>query len=324
VPPPSPKQQPPIKKRTGKRKPPTASENGDSRKKRKTKGKAKARDEEDEEEDLAMTSEDDEGANDRVSGDAPRRSGRSRKVVAGGYREDQDEETPMDVDAEMISDSDGNEAIPITGFISASANGHSGGTPIKDEDDDVRLTSEPPPEAILRAESVDVEIPPPIPDIEIDIDEQESKLKPTLQLQYQGFNIYGHCLCVVVEPWPPVRSQTRAPSVAPGPSNPRAPSIAPPDFVPSGGRLRAKTPLFLPDFDRGRSETPAPFLQQRVLPPVPLFDDEPHNSDDSDSELIQFSQALNSAGDFRAAGEDDDEMDGAVFFGDADEEVRAL
>lgn len=266
------------------------------------------------------------GVNDQVTSDAPRQSGRFRKVVAGGYREDEeDDETPMDVDAEMINDSDGNEAAILMGSTSASANGGSGAILIKDEDDDVRLTSEPPPGANTPAESVHIDTPPPPPpDIELEIGEQESKLKPTLQLQYQGFSIYGHCLCVIVEPWPPVRSQTRAPSVAPGPSNPRAPSIAPPDFVPSGGRLREKTPLFLPDFTRERSETPAPFLQQRVLPPVPLFDDEPHNSDGSDSELIQFSQALNSAGEFRAGAEDDDEMDGAVFFGDADEEVRAL
>lgn len=160
--------------------------------------------------------------------------------------------------------------------------------------------------------------------MEIDVDEEEAKPKPLLNLHYQGFNIFGSCLCVVVEPWPPVREASRAPSVAPIFSNtPRAPSIAPPDFISSGQRetmQREKTPLFLPDLDRGRSETPAPFNRDRQLPPVPLFNDtvdqELDNSDDDG--LMEFSQALNHAGDHGAT-EADDEMDGAIFFGDADE-----
>jgi hypothetical protein len=159
--------------------------------------------------------------------------------------------------------------------------------------------------------------------IDLDI-EEEHKPKPLLQLKYQGFNISGNCLCVVVEPWPPIRAPSRAPSIAPIFSNtPRAQSIAPPNFSHSvETTYRERTPLFLPDPDRGRSETPAPSLPGRVLPPVPLFNDtidrEIENSDDDG--LMEFSQVLNYAGEHRAGlVDEDDEMDGAVFFGDADE-----
>ena len=115
------------------------------------------------------------------------------------------------------------------------------------------------------------------PEIELDVDEEEAKPKPTLQLTYQGFNIFGRCLCVVVEPWPPIRVASRPPFVAPLFSNVSgAPSIAHPDFISSGQRAsmqRETTPLFLPDPDRGRSETPAPSGSGRILPPVPLFND---------------------------------------------------
>ncbi|EEB92883.1 hypothetical protein MPER_08541 [Moniliophthora perniciosa FA553] len=44
-------------------------------------------------------------------------------------------------------------------------------------------------------------------------DDEEEKPKPILKLKYQGFNIFGHCLCIVVEPWPPIRTPSRAPSI---------------------------------------------------------------------------------------------------------------
>lgn len=156
--------------------------------------------------------------------------------------------------------------------------------------------------------------------IDLDI-EQEEKPKLRLQLKYQGFNISGNCLCVVVEPWPRIR----APSMAPIFSNTtKAQSIAPVNSASSmETSYRERTPLFLPDPDRGRSETPAPSLPRRVLPPVPLFNDtmdqEIEDSDDDDG-LMEFSQVLNYAGEHRAGlVDDDDEIDGAVFFGDADE-----
>ncbi|KAI0269108.1 hypothetical protein BC834DRAFT_864789 [Gloeopeniophorella convolvens] len=157
-------------------------------------------------------------------------------------------------------------------------------------------------------------------------DDDEPKPKLALQLKYQGFSIFGRCLCVVVEPWPPQRSGTRAPSLAPSTAA-RQHSIAPPEFVPSGGAgQRAKTPLFLPDFD----DEPTDFgpSRLRTLPPVPLFHDSPpagngHDSaDDSgdDGALMQFSQMLTSAGRMSGAGvEEDDEFDGTALFADADE-----
>lgn len=152
--------------------------------------------------------------------------------------------------------------------------------------------------------------------VELDIEEEEAKPKPLLRLSYQGFNILGHCLCVVAEPWPPIRAASRASSIAPVFSNAsRALSIAPPDFMPTEASHRGRTPLFLPDPDRGRSETPAPLL----LPRVPLFDSAPEVESEEEDGLLNFSQSLNYAVDVRGGLEDDDEMDGAVFFGDADE-----
>lgn len=165
----------------------------------------------------------------------------------------------------------------------------------------------------------DSEVAPTTMDVELVDNEEEPKPKPILKLRYHGFNIHGRCLCVIVEPYPPIRSSTRAPSLAPtGLIAPRAPSIAPPDFVPSGGSgQRERTPLFLPDFDR--EATPAPSTI-RNLPPVPLFSETADDSDGEDGGMVLFSQILRSVGDHPPGiAEDDDEIDGAVFFGDADE-----
>ena len=75
--------------------------------------------------------------------------------------------------------------------------------------------------------------------------------------------------------------------------------------------------MFLPDFDR--DPTPAPSTA-RTLPPVPLFSEAAEGSDDEDGGMVLFSQILRSVGDHPPGiAEDDDEIDGAVFFGDADE-----
>lgn len=191
-------------------------------------------------------------------------------------------------------------------------------TVVKEEVREVSAT-EPLDEPMIPGEVEDIAPP----EIELEVDEEEAKPKPLLQLKYQGFNIFGRCLCVVVEPWPPIRAPSRAPSIAPLFSNvPRALSIAPPDFISSDQRAsmqRERTPLFLPDPDRGRSETPAPSGSGRILPPVPLFNDAIVMDEDSDEDgLMSFSQSLNYAGDHGAV-EVDDEIDGAIFFGDADE-----
>jgi len=194
-------------------------------------------------------------------------------------------------------------------------------TTVKQEDSEMSLGTTV--ETTLDSECVVVTSEPEQPFMELDEDDAK-KHKLALKLKYQGFNIFGRCLCVVVEPWPPIRSATRAPSVMPLTNEVlRGSSIAPPDFVHSNSKQRGRTPLFLPELDRGRSQTPAPFPLARTLPPVPLFNDAAPQSDDDgygSDDLMVFSQALNAAGGMHvAAADDDDEMDGAVLFGDADE-----
>ncbi|EPQ59471.1 hypothetical protein GLOTRDRAFT_70934 [Gloeophyllum trabeum ATCC 11539] len=190
---------------------------------------------------------------------------------------------------------------------------------VKEEAEDALLAT-PTPETLAAQESITTTSSRTIRRVVINIDEdEEKKPKPVLQLKYKGFSISDRCLCVVVEPWPPIRSASRAPSVAPLQSTGlRRPSIAPPDFVPSTG-LRERTPLFLPDDER--QETPAPF-NQRILLPVPGFNDPPQTIDldeNDESDMMAFTQVLNSAGGLRGTEADDDDMDGAVLFGDADE-----
>lgn len=164
-------------------------------------------------------------------------------------------------------------------------------------------------------------------DIGLVIEEEEKKPKPLLKLKYHSLSISGHCLYVVVEPWPPQRAETRLRSVGLGTSfrhGSLEPSLRPSnEFVTAG--QRAKTPLFLPENDRAPSE--APFARERTLPPVPLFHDTMSSTEDygySDDDLMNFSQTLNAAGHMHAiSADDDDDMDGAVLFGDADE-VREL
>ncbi|KAI6105799.1 hypothetical protein F5141DRAFT_1049505 [Pisolithus sp. B1] len=154
---------------------------------------------------------------------------------------------------------------------------------------------------------------------EIDLtmeEDEEEKPKPVLRLSYQALSVSSHCLCVVVEPWP-----SQHPSV---PLQPVVPvSVASPSEVGTGSRIgeviplqRGRTPLFLPEFDEVTDLNSA-------RAPVPLFgtsscqvDDNGHGSDT----LMNFSQVLNATGHTTAAfAEDDDDMEGAVLFGDADE-----
>lgn len=165
--------------------------------------------------------------------------------------------------------------------------------------------------------------------IDLDLDEEE-KPKPVLQLKYQDFSIYGHCLCIVVEPYPPLRLASRGPSAS------RAQSAAPfalrelsvaPVSANTAARARAQTPLFLPDDDDERERSVTPFPRRDTLPPVPLFhevQDDDGREDTDNGGMMAFSQAMSAFTHLPAgAVEDDDDMDGAVFFGDADE-VREL
>ncbi|KAG1907086.1 uncharacterized protein F5891DRAFT_940374 [Suillus fuscotomentosus] len=340
IPPPRPEK---SKSRSGKRKN-RASENKDTqtasgRKRRKTAGRSRAHsDEEDEEEEEEVISlSDDSSEMDRTQGvsrETPattRRSQRIKKIPVGGYREDV--EDPVEIssdeslDVEMAGPTETTQQNEVPEEELSDHDvlvmDHSAeiSTTVKQEDTEKSLESTM--EHTLDSEAVVITPGPSRPFMEID-DEDDKKDKLALKLKYQGFNIFGRCLCVVVEPWPPIRSATRAPSVIPLTNEAlRGSTIAPPDFVPSNNSQRARTPLFLPEFDRGRSLTPTPFPRAKTLPPVPLFND-PAPDSDSDGygsdDLMIFSQALNAAGGMHvAAADDDDEMDGAVLFGDADE-----
>ncbi|KAG2349007.1 hypothetical protein BDR05DRAFT_956377 [Suillus weaverae] len=341
IPPPQPTK---SKSRGGKRKS-RASENKDAqaasgRKRQKTKGRSRVHsddEEEQEEEQEVISLSDDDSETDKIQGTSretpatTRRSQRTRKVPVGGYREDV--EDPVDIgpdeplDVEMAAPTETTQQVEVPAEELSDHDvlvmDHSAeiSTTVKQEDTEKSLESTM--ETTLDSETVFVTSEPSRPFMEID-DEDDKKDKLALKLKYKGFNIFGRCLCVVVEPWPPIRSATRAPSVMPLTNEAlRGSTIAPPDFVPSNNNQRARTPLFLPEFDRGRSLTPAPFPRAKTLPPVPLFNDPAPDSDDDgygSDDLMIFSQALNAAGGMHiAAADDDDEMDGAVLFGDADE-----
>ncbi|KAJ6539455.1 hypothetical protein B0H19DRAFT_1179172 [Mycena capillaripes] len=285
---PPPPSQPQGSKRKGRKNNAVQSSN----KRRKTKGKGKAH--EGDESDEAVSSEDEDVPETDANASVFRRSQRSKKTVAGGYQQDDGASPDSDVEMEDSRQS-GDDSVQV-----------------KDETTEPRLSQTRAPNDWGGAAAP----------IDIDIEIEEEKPKPILTLKYQDFSIYGHCLCVVVEPYPvqrlASRASSRAPSIAPL-FTPRAQSV-----VPTAATLRARTPLFLPDDDdRERSETPAPFLGQASRPPVPLFDDdddEDNGGQDSDDGMMAFSQVMNNYSHIPAgAADDDDDLDGAVLFGDADE-----
>jgi len=148
--------------------------------------------------------------------------------------------------------------------------------------------------------------------------EEEMKPKPQLQLSFNGFNIFGRCLCVIVEPWPVIR----APTESQAPQLPRmAGGYRAASAVPDPMSGRGQTPLFLPDDDRGVTPAPAPRTER---PPVPLFSDPPPDDSVQDDEnegggMVLFSQLLSATGGLRMDADDEDGFDGAILFGDADE-----
>lgn len=324
--------QPPTSKAAGKRRSNAKAKSAaprqpaNAKKRRATKSKF-SRAAVDSEEESAASSDDDRDA-DRIAMPPPPRpkprpvrSTRARIIPAGGYREE-DEDEGHDVQGA----SEVPAGVEMREVVEATPAPESGTDPVQPTPIDATVIKREDPEQTLSP------VPPSAPsDMVIDIDEDEEiKPKPILQLKYKGFDIAGRCLCVVVEPWPAIRFATRAPSLALSATS-RASSIAPQDFVTSAqAAARARTPLFLPDDDdepRGRSQTPfvvPTFPQRRILPPVPAFDDPADSDEDENAELMQFSQALKTASRYRTGdGGDDDEMDGGVLFGDADE-VREL
>ena len=301
-----------------------------------------------EEEALEMDDEDGSSSDDtRHVPLASRRSTRQRAVVPGGYREaeESDDDMPEDEPVESVT-----EALnPDSGSaITPPPEEEAPYAPPPGLDDAELITmddAEPASQVAVKAEPVEPVLesnaddtdaaidvdeepgivessqsPPLMPvDALLDSEDEEEKPKPIMSLRYKGFSIHGRCLCVIVEPWPPIRQQREMSLQPMGLTGPRAPSIAPADFVPSTAARRERTPLFLPDPDeRDRSITPAP-TARRVLPPVPLWNDNPAE-EEPDGGMLAFSQVLHSVGGYSTGAiEDEDEIDGSVFLGDADE-----
>ncbi|VDB85440.1 unnamed protein product [Peniophora sp. CBMAI 1063] len=264
----------------------------------------------DEEETSIDIGEDDDGGGAAVATSGPRRSSR-RAGTSRKYRE----QDSSDEDLPDVSIGDGDEQDGVEMREDHAPARDPLKSAVKEEMEETFIGLTPAPEAN------DGVSPDLAQHMVVDVGDEESKPKLVVQLKYQGFNITGRCLCVVIEPWPPVRSASSAPSATPN----RASSLMPANMTIAPSRLeqRYKTPLFLPDEDdeRNGSITPAPMQFDR--PPVPSFDDPPQEEGDSDEEeegMMQFSQVLNSTSGFaRGTMEDDDEFEGAVLFADADE-----
>lgn len=159
------------------------------------------------------------------------------------------------------------------------------------------------------------------PMFDVDTEGEEEKPKLSMKVTYQGFTIYDRCLCVIIEPWPKVRGSSPARSAT------RSLSRHPDNFTALSEQtpvmsIRERTPLFLPELDSRRSSTPA-LLPSRFNPAVPLFEDSTRSEDEDDSNeeggMMAFSQVLKSVGGERAGSADEDEDEGDVFLGDADE-----
>ncbi len=158
------------------------------------------------------------------------------------------------------------------------------------------------------------------------LEDEDEKPKLSVRLKYQGFSITGRCLCVVVEPWPPIKQPIQKPEPE-GRMTPKerflSSSRAATPLETLSEISRESTPLFLAE-DFRCSVTPAPFASQqqtkRVLPPVPLFHDVAtfEDEDDGEFDMLQLSQILRDTGGDRG-GSGDDDSDGDVLLGDADE-----
>ena len=235
----------------------------------------------------------------------PRRSKRQRKIVNRGYNEGGDtDDDSTDHSDEFVMDSEPPEPEPQTQS--------------DDEDDEVTIVKSEEREPSLRSQSRSQSQQPGPSFIDLEAEEEEMKPKPQLQLSFNGFNIFGRCLCVIVEPWPVIRAPAgpQIPQSSQAAANSRAPSIVP---DPASGR--GQTPLFLPD-DDDRVFAPAP-ASRTDRPPVPLFDDPPPNNDmqneDEGGGMMLFSELLSATGGLRVDADDEDGFDGAILFGDADE-----
>lgn len=159
-----------------------------------------------------------------------------------------------------------------------------------------------------------------IMDIDI-VEEEEEKPKPVLGLTYQGFNLYGQCLCVVVEPWPVVRVTT-TPLMLSG--------HGAKSQKPSSNAAPVKEPLFLPedpeDYTPNAAKTSAqdvPVQINKAYLDQVLHDgqavDDPSEGDNDMGGMMEFSQIIYYSGDVQSGAIHDDDADESILFGDADE-----
>ena len=70
-----------------------------------------------------------------------------------------------------------------------------------DEDDEIMIVKSEEREPSLHSQSrlQSQQLNPSFIDLEAEV--EEMKPKPQLQLSFNGFNIFGCCLCVILEPW---------------------------------------------------------------------------------------------------------------------------
>ncbi|KAF9476500.1 hypothetical protein BDN70DRAFT_812232 [Pholiota conissans] len=148
----------------------------------------------------------------------------------------------------------------------------------------------------------------PVDTLDLEIVEEE-KPKPVLGLTYQGFNIYGQCLCIVIEPWPTARAM-------PFPLSLGTPGLTKQTTLEAS--TPAKVPLFLPEEPDNVEGQRSMHIDQayldKVLNTIEVSDDEGDMGG-----MMEFSRVLHNVGDSRAGAiNDDDDMDESVLFGDAD------
>lgn len=126
-----------------------------------------------------------------------------------------------------------------------------------------------------------------------------------MSLQYRGFDLDGIAICIVVEPWPPIRTAINIPTTTTHlPPSLERKQTAPPD---------RGTPLFLPDFDH-TTITPAHAMKNRDPKSSRIPD---ANDTHSQSSLLRLSQAVNRQ--WYPPGEDEGDVDEQLLYGDADE-----
>jgi len=148
-----------------------------------------------------------------------------------------------------------------------------------------------------------------------EFEQEEEKPKMELQLSYQGYSIFGRCLCVVVEPYPPTTASVEKPKPPPIVERPllqrasRAPSERP--------RFREETPLFLPEI-----ELPNPDSQASPIFPDPgpreFVNSVPANVQRAEqSGMLSLTQMLQNTAMYRIDSDSDGDEAG-VFLGDAE------